>query len=684
MARVLFSIERNHPALGLSPHHYCMVGAFAALNRGNRWYYYYDCQGEGDRDQLAAKLGRGVKAWGIDLVVATALVQLGDRNVPPEAYGFIRDEYKVPVIMCWGESAPDVVAWADRYAPYVTASVFFDTAKHWRQFTEYPEKYTWLPEPKDPRIFNTARVTDYRTRPLTFVGSVLGRWDRSFNLALCDASGIAVQRLGGLGSGESNMCYADYLRESQITLNFTSAVSFQHINGRTSEATMCFPAGTSVLVSTHRFGRGYNLRRRSIDKVSVGDMVLTFNEGTSHKELKPITSIIKSRASNFVSLAFSNGVSLRVTAEHPFAQVKQGSISWIKANDLSIGAQLIYKCVRLGGGRKGKATWNKGLTKHDSNSVKKYADKVKIWAGLNREMLAQRLLKHRVGWREVWANPVAKSTIKAKLKALWQNPDYRNKVMAGKKQAGGNRPSSSEIKLQVVLNDLCPGEFAYNGGLQLGTVIGGYVPDFVNINGKKKIIDVFGCYWHGCDACGENNRREARFVDRKRALAFKEMGWEQLVIWEHEFVDIALMQSRVRAFIFNPGIEIITLLSKTIVPAVDQEVFNLSVAGNNNYFAEGVLVHNCGALLMESESKETERLLDPFVHYVPFKENFHIDEATGQLVAQPGDLIDKLRYYMGPGQAEARAIARAGQERAVELFDGRKFWREIYGLAGLE
>lgn len=328
MARVLFSIERGHPALGLSPAHYCMVGAAEAQEHLCE-FYYYDV---GDT-WLLTDYGRVLKDT--DVVVATALVQLGDKNVPPEVYGEIVRR-GTPVVMVWGESAPDVVGWADRYAPHTTATVFLDTAEHWKQFTKYPEKCHWVPEPKDPRLFCSSEgfgSVAYRDLPVTFIGSLTGRWDRAFNLAYCWASGVGIIHKGGLSEGNTQVTiegYADYLRRSKITLNFTSAVSFQHINGRTSEATMC------------------------------------------------------------------------------------------------------------------------------------------------------------------------------------------------------------------------------------------------------------------------------------------------------------------------------------------------------------------GAMLMESESAETARLLEPYVHYVPFKEPFHIDESTGQVAAQPGDLVDKLKYYMGPGQAEAREIAERGQKRAMELFDGRLFWNKIFELASVK
>lgn len=239
--KVLFSTERyidasNHDR-GLAPHDYCMIGAYehAMTGRGASYTcWHYD-------DNPANTLIDACLGYMPDLVVATATVQLGERNVPPETYRYIRDELKIPVIMVWLESAPDVVRVADMYAPSTTATVFVDTAEHWKQFTDFPELCHWLPEPKDPRIFN-ANLGSFIKRdvPISFIGSVLGRADRAFNLAALWSAGIDVQRLGGGQYGKTSIYhYADCLKRSVATLNFASAVSFQHINARLSESLLC-------------------------------------------------------------------------------------------------------------------------------------------------------------------------------------------------------------------------------------------------------------------------------------------------------------------------------------------------------------------------------------------------------------------------------------------------------------
>ena len=106
------------------------------------------------------------------------------------------------------------------------------------------------------------------------------------------------------------------------------------------------------------------------------------------------------------------------------------------------------------------------------------------------------------------------------LKEKWQTEDYVRKQM----KARAVRPNKTEIFLESILNDNFPNEWKYVGDGEV--IIGGKCPDFININGKKEIIELFGDYWHK----GENPE------DRKNI--FKKYGYHTLVIWEHELKDI--------------------------------------------------------------------------------------------------------------------------------------------------
>jgi DNA mismatch endonuclease (patch repair protein) len=85
-------------------------------------------------------------------------------------------------------------------------------------------------------------------------------------------------------------------------------------------------------------------------------------------------------------------------------------------------------------------------------------------------------------------------------------------------------------------------------------------PD-VAFPGRRKIIWIHGCFWHQHEGCRlahvpETRREfwEAKFTrnrlrdarDHQRAI---DGGWDPLVIWECETIDVAALEQRLRTFV---------------------------------------------------------------------------------------------------------------------------------------
>ena len=129
-------------------------------------------------------------------------------------------------------------------------------------------------------------------------------------------------------------------------------------------------------------------------------------------------------------------------------------------------------------------------------------------------------------------------------KELWQsNPAIRRKIV----RALAKRPTAPESTLNRTLQILYPREFKYNG-VNAGVMLGGYIPDFVNVNGKKQVIELFGCYWHGCKACGHDDPEQIR-KDRKRVKSLQKLGWESLIVWQHELNDAEKLETKIAHFV---------------------------------------------------------------------------------------------------------------------------------------
>jgi hypothetical protein len=107
-------------------------------------------------------------------------------------------------------------------------------------------------------------------------------------------------------------------------------------------------------------------------------------------------------------------------------------------------------------------------------------------------------------------------------KKRWQDPEYQRKM--GK--AFDLKSNRSELKLGKVLNKLYPNEYKYVGDFRF--FLGGKNPDFMNVNGQKKLIELYGDYWH------------KKGSERIRIDHFKQYGFNTLVIWEHELKESRL------------------------------------------------------------------------------------------------------------------------------------------------
>lgn len=96
-----------------------------------------------------------------------------------------------------------------------------------------------------------------------------------------------------------------------------------------------------------------------------------------------------------------------------------------------------------------------------------------------------------------------------------------------KQLARRTKPTRPEQAIIDIVTKHFP-QFKYNGNGEAGIVLSGLVPDFVNVNGKKEIIEVFGDYYHTVLA---TNWRK---TELGRKMAYNSVGYDCLVLWEHE------------------------------------------------------------------------------------------------------------------------------------------------------
>ena len=120
----------------------------------------------------------------------------------------------------------------------------------------------------------------------------------------------------------------------------------------------------------------------------------------------------------------------------------------------------------------------------------------------------------------------ARQQISRSAKAYWDTLPQEEKGEWARNVMKGNlrRPTYPELVVGALLEKHFPGEWAYNGDGNQGLVVGGRTPDFINVDGRKAVIEVFGSYWHGTEE-----------VEPKIAH-YNQYGFKCLVLWDYECI----------------------------------------------------------------------------------------------------------------------------------------------------
>lgn len=100
-------------------------------------------------------------------------------------------------------------------------------------------------------------------------------------------------------------------------------------------------------------------------------------------------------------------------------------------------------------------------------------------------------------------------------------------------------PSGPELYLDFILQNHFPDEWEFTG--DGGFILHGLCPDFINCNGRKQIIELFGERWHTGKI--PLNRTEAG-----RREIFVRSGYDLLVIWDYELVDEKKVIEKIKDF----------------------------------------------------------------------------------------------------------------------------------------
>ena len=181
-------------------------------------------------------------------------------------------------------------------------------------------------------------------------------------------------------------------------------------------------------------------------------------------------------------------------------------------------------------------------TKHGPMNVKTKNKIRETWTIERREKKkqelekgeAKRINKYRKGLTEL-----GRQSLKRRQTENWKNPEYQRKQQEAIHNKG---PNGSESVILSILDKRYSNEWKFTGDKSFW--IDGKNPDFINVNGQKKLMEFFG-WRHTEKSTGVSNEVH----EEKRIAHFRKWGWKTLVIWQMELKNIKEVENKIRNFI---------------------------------------------------------------------------------------------------------------------------------------
>lgn len=159
-----------------------------------------------------------------------------------------------------------------------------------------------------------------------------------------------------------------------------------------------------------------------------------------------------------------------------------------------------------------------------------------IWGMEKAKEIKIKLSKSRSG---IKYSELFKKRISETLKEKFRDKQYKESVLKKLMQSRYIKPNKPEgILINLMQKYNLP--YKYVGNWKF--VIEGKNPDFVNCNGQKKVIELFGEYWH------TGRVRKYEDTEEGRIKHFSKYGYDCLVIWDYELKDLQKLTEKILNF----------------------------------------------------------------------------------------------------------------------------------------
>lgn len=105
------------------------------------------------------------------------------------------------------------------------------------------------------------------------------------------------------------------------------------------------------------------------------------------------------------------------------------------------------------------------------------------------------------------------------------------------------KPNEKEKALDLFIQAHFPNEWKYVGNGEVD--LGGRYPDWINVNGKKQVIELFGAYWHDPFV---NPKIGFRKTEVATQYHYNQYGFGCLVIWQNELKKPRKLLEKIKEF----------------------------------------------------------------------------------------------------------------------------------------
>lgn len=139
--------------------------------------------------------------------------------------------------------------------------------------------------------------------------------------------------------------------------------------------------------------------------------------------------------------------------------------------------------------------------------------------------------KKRLPFSKKWVKNISLGKIRA-----WKDENYKNSQVRAIVKSRHSNLSKAERLFDSILQKNFPNEWKYVGSGDF--ILGGKNPDFMNVNGKKLLIELYEDYFH----------KYWGMTPEQRIVHFKQFGFNTLIIWDHELKDESSLIYKIKNF----------------------------------------------------------------------------------------------------------------------------------------